>query len=153
LSCYSISAKRYALYTLDQEGEPVLVKRSEHALGGFYLDPTDPADGRVWVSEAWQHILLEDALGRESAEPDWLGLPALTRFTASHPRLLHPFAHLNDGKSYARQMKPANFLLVSHVAASEHPPAVEPERFALVAPYDADPRNWARLPWVNVYDC
>src|SRR5262249_55038501 len=108
LTCYTISAKRYALYTLDHDGEPILIKRSEHAVGGFYLDPTDRDAGRDWVSEAWQLILREDALRVESEQPDWLDLPALTRFTASHPRLLHPFAALNEGKGYPGQIKPAN---------------------------------------------
>jgi hypothetical protein len=152
LTCYTISAKRYALYTLDEDGQPVLVKPSEHALGGFYLDPTDPAEKRDWVSEAWQLMLREDALGLKPEQPDWLELPALTRFTASHPRLLHPFAQLNEGKPYQEQIKPANFLLVAHVPAGGHPPGAVPERFALAAPFDGDPRSWARLPWRSVYD-
>jgi hypothetical protein len=55
LHCYAISAKRYCLYVLDAQGEPELVKWSEHALGGFYLNPLDPErDERDWVHEAWQ---------------------------------------------------------------------------------------------------
>ena len=53
LYCYAISAKRYALYTLDAAGEPQLAKLSEHALGGFDLNPLDPDhDDRDWVDEA-----------------------------------------------------------------------------------------------------
>ncbi len=153
LHCYAISAKRYVLYTVDPAGEPELVKRSEHALGAFYLDPLDPdQDGRDWVDEIWRLIIREDGLGLPATEPSWLDRPAPTRFTASHPRLLKPFATLNHGKPYQEQIKPANFLLVAHVAPGGHPSRRDPKRFALIAPSGADPRTWARLEWRNVHD-
>jgi hypothetical protein len=152
LSCYAISAKRYCLYTLNRDACPEIVKRSEHALGGFYLNPTDPqTDKRVWVTQAWQW-LLHDALGLEHAEPDWLDQPALTRFTVSHPRLLAPFTAHNRGKPYCDQIKPANFLLIAHLVQGGHPAGANPRRFALVAPYDSDPRTSLTLPWRNVHD-
>ena len=40
LYCYAISAKRYALYNLDQ-GQPVMRKASRHGLGHL-LNPADP---------------------------------------------------------------------------------------------------------------
>jgi hypothetical protein len=153
LHCYAISAKRYCLYTLDAEGQPALVKWSEHALGGFYLNPLDPeAEDRDWVREAWEWIVREDALGLPSEEPAWLKRPALTRFTASHPRLLRPFTAWDAGRPYAEQVKPANFLLVAHAAPGGHPPGADPKRFCLVAPYQPDPSEWAGLPWRNVHD-
>ena len=128
LSCYAISAKRYCLYTLDEQGEPQLVKRSEHALGGFYLNPLNPADSdaRDWVAEAWEWILRCE-LGLPTPEPQWLDRPALTRFTASHPRLLKPFTAINTGKPYSEQVKPGNFLLVAHITTGGHPPKRRPE--------------------------
>ena len=150
--CYAISAKRYCLYTLDDHGEPGLVKWSEHALGGFYLNPTDPVAGdRNWVRESWDWIL-RDALGLSTPEPAWLDRAALTQFTATHPRLLRPFAELNAGKPYREQVKPFNFLLVAHVAAGGYPAGVDGKHFALLAPYETDPRRWQALPWRNVYD-
>jgi hypothetical protein len=125
----------------------------EHALGGFYLNPNDPeADDRDWVRELWELIVREDALGLPGTEPDWLDRPALTRFTVSHRRLLRPFADFNSGKRYHDQIKPFNFLLVAHVKAGGHPAGVDAARFALVAPYEQDPRRWPRLEWRNVYD-
>jgi len=50
LHCHAISARRCALYTLDSDGMPALVKVSEHALGGFYHNPTDPDEEcHAWV--------------------------------------------------------------------------------------------------------
>src|SRR5262249_34725260 len=127
LHCYAISSKRYCLYTLDDPGEPQLVRWLEHALGGFYLNPKDPeADDRDWVHELWELIVREDALGLPCSEPDWLDRPALTRFTVSHRRLLRPFADLNGGRRYHDQVKPFNFLLVAHVKAGGHPAGVDP---------------------------
>jgi len=130
LYCFAISAKRYCLFTLDAHGEPRLVKWSEHALGGFYLNPTDPdSDDRDWVRQAWDYILRSE-LGLPTTEPAWLDLPALSRLTASHPRLLKPFAAPNRGKPYRDQIKPANFLLVAHTGPGGHPANADPARFA-----------------------
>ena len=153
LHCYAITAKRYCLYTLDRDREAVLVKWSEHALGGFYLNPLNPEhNDRDWVREAWEWIVRQDALGLTTPEPDWLDRPALTRFTASHPRLLRPFAALNAGRPYSGQIKPANFLLVAHIASAGYPRGADPKRFALIAAYDPDPYAWRELEWRNVHD-
>ncbi len=151
LFCYAISAKRYCLYTLSEQGEPRLVKWSEHALGGFYLNPTDPEiDDRDWVRQAWEWILRQ-ALGLDTTEPAWLDTPAISRFTATHPRLLRPFKHWNRTKPYARQVKPGNFLLIAHITPGGHPAGTDPEHFILVAPYEPDPTKWQRLPWTNLH--
>ncbi len=148
LWCYAISAKRYALYSLDGRGEPVLVKWSEHGLGHL-LNPTDPdSEDRDWIRQAWQGIVRE-ALGLPVVEPVWLDHPALSRLTISGPELLKPFAELNAGKPYAGRVKPFNFLLVAHVRAFGHPDGVDPERFQLVAPFEQDPAKWLSLPWTD----
>ena len=154
LHCFAISAKRYALYALDGAGEPDLVKWSEHGLGGFYLSPLDPEEeNRDWVRELWEVIVREDALDLPAKRLPWLNHPALTRFTAGRPRLLRPFVGFNaEGRSYAEQVKPGNFLLVAHAAPGGRPPGVDPKHFALVAPYERDPNLWATLHWRNLYD-
>jgi hypothetical protein len=132
--------------------QPGLVKWSEHALGSFYLNPTNPdGNDRDWVRQAWEWILRSE-VGLPTAEPAWLDLPALSRFTASHPRVLQPFAAQNKNKPYLDQIKPANFLLVAHVAPSGHPRGADPARFALLTPYEPDPRRWSQLAWRNVHD-
>lgn len=153
LHCYAISSNRNCLYMLDSRGEPQLVKWSEHALGGFYLNPTDPeSDNRDWVRESWELILREEALGIPATEPEWLDQFAITRFTVSHPRLLRPLEALNRGKPYSEQVKPHNFLVVAHPKAGGHPPDADPLRFALVAPHERDPHRWRELEWRNIYD-
>jgi hypothetical protein len=153
LRCYAISAKRYALYTLDSDDQVELVKRSEHALGGVYLNPLNPnTDDRDWVDELWRVIINQDALGRDYPLPPWLDLPALTRFTSSHPRLIEPFAAYNEALDYRDKVKPFGFLLVAHVSPGGHPAGVNPDRFALLAPPDQDPRCWPELECRNVHD-
>jgi hypothetical protein len=62
LYCYAISAKRYALYNLDQHGRPIPRKWSEHGLGHL-LSPLDPGtEDRNLARHVWQEIL-DDALG------------------------------------------------------------------------------------------
>ena len=158
LVCYSISSKRYCLYVLDSSGAPKLVKWSEHALGGFYLNPLDPDTEELkrkkhgWTRDVWEEIVRTDVFGLPPREAPWLDRPALSQFSASHPRLLRPFKGLNEGRPYSEQIKPHGFLLVAHVAPGGYPIGADPKRFALVAPYDPDPRRWQLLPWRNVYD-
>jgi hypothetical protein len=150
LWCFAISAKRYALYTIDERGEPSLVKWSEHGLGHL-LNPTDPeADDRDWIRGIWEGLIRE-ALGLPVTEPVWLDRPAIGRLTVSSPALLRPFAALNGGKPYADQIKPFNFLLSAHILPFGFPPGVDPTHFHLIAPYTTDARQWMKLRWIDRY--
>jgi len=150
LWCYAISAKRYALYTLEEQDCPHLVKPSEHGLGHL-LNPTDPdSENRDWIEQLWEGIVHE-ALGLPYTWPSWLDRSAIGRITASSPKLLEPFAELNRKKSYAEQVKPANFLVSAHVAPLGLPPGVDGARFHLIAPYESDPRKWLKLTWIDRY--
>ncbi len=154
LCCWAISAKRYVLYTMGCEGSPVIhrivddeeghgsdadapsvVKASEHGLGHLLnpKDPDDPSDH--WIVEAWEWMLRQ-ALGLEAMEPPWLDRPALTRVPASSPAVLGWFKAMNAGRSYADQIKPANFLLLAH----PHP--LDPSGGLPIAPYESYPSNW-----------
>lgn len=148
--CYAISAKRYALYTLGEHGRPILQKWSEHGLGHL-LNPTEPEhDDRDWIRQVWEGILAE-ALGQSHTWPHWLDRPAIGQITASSPSLLRPLATLNASKCYADQIKPSNFLLSVQMAPLGTPPGIDPTRFHLIAPYEADARRWLSLPWIDVY--
>jgi hypothetical protein len=151
LYCYAISAKRYCLYTLSDQGQPELVKWSEHALGGFYINPLDPAsdDAREWVKQEWRWLLHQAAF-HSIPRPEWHHQPALSRFTASHPRLLLPFAKWNAGIPYQEQIKPANHLYVAHPSPGAHPRQTNPKRFALISPAAAT--NSPQQEWRNLHN-
>jgi hypothetical protein len=52
--CYAISAKRYALFVIDDRGEAEIVKYSEHG-PGHLLNPTDPErEDREWMRWVWE---------------------------------------------------------------------------------------------------
>lgn len=66
--CLAISAKRYCLYTLDDDGEPQLVKWSEHGLGHL-LNPIDPdSEDLNWLRQLWEGIVRDNA-GRSRPVP------------------------------------------------------------------------------------
>ncbi len=148
--CYVISAKRYALYNLDERGEPILRKWSEHGLGHL-LNPKDPKrDDRDWIRTLWEGIVTEE-LGHPYAWPDWLRRPAVGRITVSGPSLLRLFHGMNRGIPYADRIKPFNFLLTTFVRAFGYPGAADPEQFHLVAPWNPDPRQWLIMTWIDRY--
>jgi hypothetical protein len=162
LWCLAISAKRYALFLRDRNGEPALLRRgvnngekgedrwSEHGLGHL-MNPTDPeSEDRSWIAQVWLEIV------RRSLDLPTTPLPfakrvAVGRTTVSSPEVMKPLKALNAGKPYAQQIKPFNFILSCHVLPLHHPPSVDPERFHLIAPYETDPRKWERLPWIDQY--
>jgi len=136
---------------------PHIAKRSEHGLGR-YLDPLSPQQdrrddkgNRIWISEAWEWILLSHEKP-EVPPPDWAARPALSRITVSSPLLLRPFAAFNRNKAWQDQIKPFNFLLVATIDPFGYPPDVDATRFRLTAPYNDNPDEWPTLPWRNLYD-
>jgi hypothetical protein len=81
------------------------------------MNPLDPEDAeRDRIRRAWASILA----GEPPDEP-WLGLPAVSRVTASTPRMLAPFPGRHEGLSYDEQVKPFNFLLSASVAPLRPP--------------------------------
>jgi hypothetical protein len=154
--CYAISSKRYALFTLDEQGEPHVAfakdepQCSEHGLGHL-LNPIDiEREDRRWIVEAWETIAREH-LRLPVEDPPWLDRPALTRLTVSTPYLWQPFEPTEEHLPYAERVKPFNFLLAAHVAPLGYPPHVDKTRFLPIAPYDRDPKHWLKLPWRDVH--
>lgn len=150
LWCYSISAKRYALFWYE-DGVPVVEEKpSEHGLGHL-MNPTDPdSDEHDWIRSLWQGIINE-AHGLTYQRPEWLERPALTRMTVSSPHLRKPFSGMGNGKPYAERIKPFNFILSAHIDSYGYPTGVSSQRFHLIAPYEADGRKWQRMWWYDVY--
>ena len=72
LYAYSLSAKRYCLFTKARDGTPTVHprRRSEHGLGHL-LNPVDPErEDRDWITETWQTIL-NKSHGLSSQQPRW----------------------------------------------------------------------------------
>lgn len=158
LWCLAISAKRYALFLRDRAGEPTLLREgvnndsdkwSEHGLGHL-LNPTDPVAQDRWIGAAWLNMI-HRSLALPTKPLGFEKRIAVGRITVSSPAVLRPLQALNAGKSYARQIKPFNFIVTCHVKALGHPIDADPERFHLIAPYENKARQWDSLPWVDQY--
>ena len=150
--CYAISAKRYALYSLDDHGDPVFVhddKLSKHGLGHF-LNPANPgSDGQAWIKDLWR-MIISKAHGRATEPPEWMYRPTMVRTTITSPAVLRAFRRLNEGRTYAESMKPFNFVMS---VAGAKPPAGVPmgEPFRLVGPFESDPRKWEGRTYIDVH--
>jgi hypothetical protein len=146
-----VSAKRYAVYTLDDDGEPVFDQDhppSEHGLGHF-LNPMDPeSPDRSWIKGFWR-IVVRRAHGKAvEPPPSWLSRGTFVRTTVTSPAVRSAFRWFNDGKPYAEHIKPFNFLLTASgaKAAAGHPHG---QPFRLVAPYETDPSKWERSEFID----
>jgi hypothetical protein len=129
LYCYAISSKRYALFNLGADGEPILRKASAHGLGDKRAPydedqaPTSIPNPIVklsdigvdrWQHDLWHQIIKAALVGRFDAVPlDFhlaLQLPAMSRYAATTPDILNWFKTYNADRPYALQVKPFNFL-------------------------------------------
>jgi len=159
LNCVAISAKRYALFLVDEKGHPVLLRRginnkkdrwSDHGLGHL-LNPSDPeSDDRKWTAQAWLGIVRR-AMRLPTNKLPFEDAPAIGRLSISSPWVMKPFDDLNAGKKYADQLKPFSFLQSCHISQLGHPIGTDPERFHLVAPYESDPKKWLKGDWFDQY--
>lgn len=130
LFAWAISAKRYALFNIGDDGQPILRKASAHGLGHLrppYMESNAPPDipepivplPKIGV-DRWQYDLwfkiVSAALGGKPNEVDLtyhdaFPKPAVSRYGATNPEMLGWFDLYNAGKPYWRQVKPFNFLL------------------------------------------
>ena len=130
LYCFAISAKRYALFNLDADGNPILRKASAHGLGHLidpYSDDEAPANIRPpqlpltqigvkrWQHDFWINIIQAALIGKpDQVILDWhpsLMRPAASRYTASSPQMLSWLESWNNDKEYKAQVRPFGFLL------------------------------------------
>jgi hypothetical protein len=158
LYCFAISAKRYALFNRDVEGSPVIRKASAHGLGHYsapYGHEEESRDERgsgvrLWEEDVWKQII-SAALGERPREVDYtfrreMLRPAHSRYGSTRPAVLNWFKRYNEGRPYAEQVKPFNFLLtfftrrqegiVSEDLTHEFDPKLDEIR--PVAPYEKD---------------
>jgi hypothetical protein len=161
LYCYAISAKRYALFVEDKNGQPFLLRIqinnhedrwSEHGLGHL-LNPVDPeTDDRDWIAQAWLRMIRKSK-SLPTSPLSVESVPAVGRVTVSSPAVMRPLGALNKDKAYCEQIKPFNFLLSCHVVPLGHPPKANPEKFQLISPYETDSRQWLKKVWIDKYSC
>jgi hypothetical protein len=159
LYCFAISAKRYALFVKDANGNPVLLRErlnndkdrwSEHGLG-HVLNPSDPtSEDRDWIGKVWLNIVRR-SLGLSTAPLGFENVPAVGRISVSSPAIARSLEYLNRGKEYPGQIKPFNFLLSCHIKPFGHPLGSDPEHFHLIAPYETDPTKWLQKDWIDEY--
>jgi hypothetical protein len=158
LYCYAVSAKRYALFNIDRDGDPVIRKASAHGLGHLYPpygteDPDGPErDSGVlrWQEDVWRDIVGAALKGESQplpfgARPE-LMRPAASRYSATTPHIISWFKHYNESRPYQEQIRPFGFLTWFHAKRTE-------ERFFEEVPETAvwDPRARAPKP-VAAYD-
>jgi hypothetical protein len=160
LYCYAVSAKRYALFNVDEDASPIIRKGSAHGLGHLYppygdedTDGPERESGVLrWQEDVWRDIVAA-ALGGEAqsvpfATRGQLQLPAASRYSATRPTILGWFRQYNEGRPYPEQIRPFGFLTWLHAKRPEEifleegtETAVWAERAATskpVAPYDHD---------------
>ena len=149
--CLAVSAKRYACYTII-DGQIVIdrAKVSEHGLGHL-MDPTlqrltqaqETSSVRSWVLDAWKWMIARE-IGLLEPDPAWLDRPAVGRFSVTSTHLWKAFDTYNEGKRWAQQVKPANFLLTIGINP------MGGDRGRLVSPYESDPTKWLEHDWYRL---
>ena len=123
LYCFAISAKRYALFNRDVEGKPIIRKASAHGLGHYSVPYGHEGESRdergsgvrLWEEDVWKQII-SAALSDRPREVDYafrseMLRPAHSRYGSTRPAVLNWFKRYNEGRPYAEQVKPFNFLL------------------------------------------
>ena len=168
LYALAISAKRYALFNLDENGHPVIRKALAHGLGHWrepYPETAAPAsipppvfkltDLKRWHYDLWYQIIL----ATQENHPDqvdlsvlpYLDRPAKSQYTATTSELLHWFDKFNRDKKWPDRVKAFNFMLAYQVSPTALNRAIAlgeiSDEFiddglpAVVAPYGDDPEK------------
>jgi hypothetical protein len=145
LYCLAISSKRYVLFNIDEQGQPVLRKASAHGLGHLLASyrpkeapPDIPAPAvplpkigvERWQYDLWFQIIRAVLDGHpEQVDLSYhpaLQLPAMSRYSVTTPALERWFQHHNANRPYEDRVKPFNF--ISGFQAS---PAIGEETFII----------------------
>jgi hypothetical protein len=151
IECFSIAAKRYALFTRTPDGRPVIVgksddpKRSRHGLGHL-LRPTPP--DQDWISEWWTRLLCVE-LGLPEGEPPWFGDIAAGRLTVTTPHEERAWRTYNQARPYPHRVRPWNFAMTAHPKRLRRGTA-GPR--SLTAPLQDTPAQRLATPWIDRHD-
>jgi len=138
LYCLAISSKRYALFNIIDDGNPILRKVSAHGLGHL-KPPYETADNSMledalpWQQDLWLEIIKAELCNEQT---DYSKLtnsntPAVSRYSATTPALEKWFDLHNKDKPYRDRVRPFNFLLAMQVPR-------QLKKLKPVSPYDMD---------------
>ena len=169
LYCLAVSPKRYVLFNIDTDGEPLIRKASAHGLGHLiapYNDDEAPADipvpvvplSKLGVSR-WQHDLWYRAIQAELAgiKVDLSDLPgferpAMTSTSISTAEIARWFNKHNTDKPYRQQIRAFGFLISPIVGAFGKPLGLAGQPFHLVAPFNNDDQSaWAATAFTDIH--
>jgi hypothetical protein len=173
VTCFAISAKRYALYRKtdgrvefervmdrhedsagsDEEAQAAdldgaLEDWSEHGLG-LYLDPRNPA--APTHDDKNRRIWMREAwewIVRDdplASMPEWTSRLALTRFTVSSPKLRAWFSGFDDSVPSRERIRPGAFGLIGH----PHGLVAGTSEARPARSYEPDPWRWEQGPWYD----
>jgi hypothetical protein len=150
IECLSIAAKRYAIFTRDPDGRPVIVgkphkrKRSEHGLGHL-LRPTPDQD---WITEWWTHLLCTE-LDIPHDEPEWFADIAAGGLTVTTPHEERAWRTYNQTRPYQQRVRPWNFAMTAHPKRL-HRGTAGPR--SLTAPRQSTPAQRLATLWIDRRD-
>jgi hypothetical protein len=168
LYCYAISPKRYALFNLGPDRQPILRKASAHRLGQLlapYAEKQAPAaipapamslrdlEVQRWHYDLW-YLIIEAALaGRDVRLDDLPGLhqPAMASCAVTTRAVERWFATHNRRKTYNQRTRPFGFLITPTVTSFNKPLGKAGQSFHLVAPYEKRPEHWLDLDYTDIH--
>ena len=152
LQCYAVSAKRYVLFTRDQQNRLRIVKASESGIGsiiGRSANETIPKLARrIWTAILLDTLpiryrgLRKQRMGKLLA----FDVPMRRKLPISQPSIWSSrgFRAFNRGKVFDHQIKPFGFLQTI-TAAVETGKAVRP-----IAPFERDLSRSRNLAWTDL---
>ena len=150
-----ISAKRYALFNIGENGEIIIRKASGHGLGHLMApypetDAPKSIPGPIipltkigierWQYDLWHQIIRATLDGHpDQIDLDYhsaLNLPAASRYAATTPPLLNWFKQHNRNRQYQDQVRPFGFMMAFQAwpTAIENGGKLQPNAKAGLAP-------------------
>ncbi|WP_268541332.1 hypothetical protein [Candidatus Nitrosotenuis cloacae] len=128
---YGISAKRYCLYSI--ENNEITIDDNDysaHGLGHLLNPFSNENENFDWNKEIW-HDILNLYYGKTTLEKLYFKYEnkyAISKFVATNPRLLGRLSEFNKNEDYRNQFKPFNFCILGF---SNH---INPETGELIKP-------------------
>jgi hypothetical protein len=167
LFCFAVSAKRHALFNLNDRGEPIIRKACSHGLGhlmppydecrrlNFIPPPCFPLEEIGDALQPWQYdlwyLIVVAALSPSPRTVklnsiELLQRPVVSRYAASTPDILDWFKEYNKKKPYAEQVRPFNSMFAlqakpRHKRALAEDSSSNGVELSPVAPFDRNLRR------------